>query len=141
MRTLEVRDSAINNHGCFTLVPVRKRQRVATYRGELVKGKRLIARRLRAQTAAGDVKIISLTDDVAIDAAVGGDATAFINHSCEPNAFMRVVPGNQVMFFALRDIRAGEEITINYRNPEIPPAGECQCGVPRCRSRTKQRRG
>jgi len=81
------------------------------------------------------MKIITLTEGLAIDATVGRDATAYINHSCQPNAFMCIVPGNQVMFFALRDIRAGEEITMNYRNPDIMAVDGCGCGAPPCRSR------
>lgn len=129
LQTLEVRLSKINNYGCFTLAPINKRKKIATYAGELIKGKRQIAARLREQTAAGVMKIITLTEGLAIDASVGGDATAFINHSCRPNAFMRIVPGNQVMFFALRDIQAGEEITMNYRNPDILAADGCGCGA------------
>lgn len=129
LQTLEVRLSKINNDGCFTLVSVAKRKKIATYAGELVKGKRQVAARLREQTAAGVMKIITLTEGLAIDAAAGGDATAFINHSCRPNAFMRIVPGNQVMFFALRDIRAGEEITMDYRTPDILAADGCGCGA------------
>ena len=140
MHTLEVRPSTINNQGCFTLVHVGKRKRIAAYTGELIRGKRRIAERLRAQTATGVVKIIRLGCGTrAIDAEVGGDATAFINHSCAPNAYMREVPGKQVLFFALRDIKAGEEITINYRDPDHPPAPLCWCGAPQCRSRRCQR--
>ncbi len=135
MQTLEVRPSTINNYGCFTLVPVARRKKIAAYAGQLVRGKRQVAARLREQTAAGVMKIITLTEALAIDAAVGGDATAFINHSCQPNAFMRIVPGSRVLFFALRDIEAGEEITINYRNPDILAGDGCGCGAPPCRSR------
>lgn len=113
-----------------------KRKKIASYAGELIRGKRRIAERIEAQAAAGAVKIIRMgCSTLAIDAAVGGDATAFINHSCVPNAYMREVPGNKVMFFALRDIKAGEEITINYRDPHHPPAALCRCGAPQCRSR------
>ena len=135
MQTLEVRPSTINNRGCFTLVLVGKRKQIAAYTGELIRGQRRIAKRLRAQTATGAVKIINLGSGTrAIDAEVGGDATAFINHSCAPNAYMREVPGDRVMFFALRDIAAGEEITIDYRDPEHPPVGGCRCGAPQCRA-------
>lgn len=135
MQILEVRSSAINSRGCFTRAPIVKRKKIAAYAGELIRGKRRIAERLRTQTAAGVVKIIHMgCGTVAIDAEVGGDATAFINHSCQPNAYMREVPGNRVMFFALRDIEAGEEITIDYRDPNHPPADGCRCGAPRCRS-------
>lgn len=138
MQTLETQPSSIRGQGCFTLVLIQKRKKIAAYQGELVRGKRNIAKRLRAQSEAGDVKIITFgCGTVAIDAAVGGDATAFINHSCAPNAFMREVPGSQVMFFALRDIEAGEEITMDYRDPEHPPPGGCRCGAEKCRSKTQ----
>ena len=121
LQTLEVRPSTISGQGCFTLVPLQKRKKIAAYAGELLRGRRRITARRRAQVATGTVKIISFSNDtLAIDAEVGGDATAFINHSCAPNAYMREVPGKQVLFFALRDIKAGEEITINYRDPEHP---------------------
>lgn len=130
---LEVRESAIYGKGCFALVAFAKRRKIAAYMGELLRGKRRIAARLRLQHA---VKIIWLTDDLAIDGAVGGDQTAYINHSCEPNAYMRAAPGNKIIFFALRDIRAGEEITINYRDPAHPEI--CRCGARNCRSKSSR---
>ncbi len=137
MQTLEVRPSTISRHGCFTLVPVGRRKKIATYKGELIRGKREIVKRLRAQSAAGVVMIISLGESIAVDAAAGGDATAYINHSCRTNAFMREVLGSRVMFFALRDIEVGEEITIDYRDPEHPPPDGCRCGAERCRSKKR----
>ena len=73
-------------------------------------------------------------DDTVIDAGVRGNNARFINHSCEPNAYMRSAPGDKVLFFALRDIQAGEEITMDYRDPYHPAAGECRCGSAKCRS-------
>lgn len=122
--------SAIHNDGCFALVPFAKRKKIAAAAGELVKGKRQIIARLREQAAAGVMKIMTLAEALAA-AAVGGDATAFINHSCQPNAFMRIVPGDQVMCFVLRDSEAGEEMTINYRNPDILAVDGCGCGASR----------
>lgn len=130
---LEVRRSSIYGQGCFALVPFARRKKIAAYAGELVRGKRRIQARLREQEA---IKIIQLNDDLAIDATVGADATAYINHSCAPNAYMRIAPGNRVIFFALRDIAAGEEITMDYRDPTHPEV--CRCGAPNCRSRGKQ---
>ena len=126
---LEVRKSYIYGKGCFALTPFPRRKKIGAYAGELLRGKRLINRRLETQSAP---KIISINEELAIDGAAGGDETAYINHSCEPNAYMRAAPGNKVLFFALRDIAAGEEITINYRDPEHPLV--CRCGAPNCRS-------
>lgn len=69
----------------------------------------------------------------------GSDQTAYINHSCEPNAFMRAAPGNRVLFFALRYLAAGEEIKIDYRDKEHPNARDCRCGAIKCRARKEEK--
>lgn len=130
---LEVRESRIYGRGCFTRVARRARKKIALYAGELMRGERRIEARLRRLEAHKEaIKIIRLDDDTAVDGAIGGDETAYINHSCEPNAYMRRVPGDKVAFFALRDISAGEEITMNYRDPNHPRV--CRCGARACRS-------
>ena len=132
--TLEIKPSRICDQGCFTLEPIAKRKKIGVYAGEMIRGERAVRRRQREQEAQGVIKVITLTDALAIDGEAGGDATAYINHSCDPNAFMRVVPGDRVMFFALRDIAAGEEITIDYRSDDHPPPALCRCGAKNCRS-------
>ena len=54
----------------------------------------------------------------------------FVNHSCDNNT--HVVDECDV---ALRDIRAGEEITANYNNDGMSEF-ECLCGVDKCRKIT-----
>jgi SET domain-containing protein len=130
---LEVRESSIYGRGCFALVAFPKRKKIAAYAGELIRGHRRIQARVDTQEV---VKVVWVNDDIAIDGAIGGNETAFINHSCEPNAYMRSAPGNKVIFFALRDIRKGEEITIDYRDPEHPEV--CRCGARKCRSKAKR---
>ena len=60
-----------------------------------------------------------------------------VNHSCTPNCAMFPYRGH-ILYFALRRIFAGEELTISYAlNP--PEADElvlfdtCRCGTPVCR--------
>lgn len=126
---LTVKKSNIFGKGCFALAHLPARKKIALYAGEVVRGSRKIEARLRRQEA---IKIIRIDEDTAIDGAVGGNETAFINHSCEPNSFMRIVPGEKVAIFALRDIRPGEELTIDYRDPDHPEV--CRCGAAKCRS-------
>ena len=45
-----------------------------------------------------------------------------LNHSCTPNAWITIYKGH-TLFFALRKIFAGEEITISYL---LPPTTTCQ---------------
>jgi uncharacterized protein len=130
-----VRKSRIYGRGCFALERFPARRKIAVFAGELVRGRQAVNGRLRRPGS----RVITIGAELAIDGAVRGNATAFINHSCAPNAFMRVVAAEKVAFFALRDIEPGEEITIDYRDPDHPRV--CRCGADKCRSkREKQRR-
>ena len=54
-----------------------------------------------------------------------------VNHSCEPNVGM----GGNVLLVSMRDIAAGEELTIDYALFLGDPAFamECRCGTAACR--------
>lgn len=59
-----------------------------------------------------------------------------INHSCEPNCWI-VNHNGKVYFFALRDIKVGEELTISYLLPPKdktcnPCPHNCKCGSKNC---------
>jgi hypothetical protein len=58
------------------------------------------------------------------------DLMMFLNHSCEPNVGIQ----GQIVFVAMRDIAAGEELTLDYatidHDSEPMP---CQCGAEFCR--------
>jgi hypothetical protein len=57
----------------------------------------------------------------------------YLNHSCDPNSYAHS-QGNWRYLIALRDIPAGEEITIDYAiNNSTGYIGECNCGSQRCR--------
>jgi len=134
---LTVKKSNIYGKGCFALKHFPARKKIELYEGELIKGSRKIQARIREQMESA-VKIITLDKDTAIDGAVGGNATAYMNHSCDPNAFIRIVPGLKVAVFARRDIWPGEELTIDYRDPDHPEV--CRCGAANCRSNRKRSR-
>ncbi len=56
-----------------------------------------------------------------------------INHSGDPNTFIRTVAGVRYVF-ALSDIAAGEEITFDYcLNSSSDTVWACRCGAPNCR--------
>jgi hypothetical protein len=58
-----------------------------------------------------------------------------VNHSCEPNVGM----GGSVLLVSMRDIAAGEELTIDYALFLGDPgfAMECRCGTAACRGVVK----
>lgn len=80
---------------------------------------------------------MSLEPNQLIDATDKGNASRFINHSCDPNCEIqkwRAGGVSSVGIFAIRDILPGEELTFDYQfdrdeNNQIP----CYCGSPNCR--------
>ncbi len=125
---LAIRKSPINGKGCFATVPFKSRQKIAEYTGERISD-------LEAQKRARRRRILRICDidgRFSLDGARGGNGTHYINHSCQPNAYMRTVCGH-VLFFALRDIAPGEEITIDYEQTLHPDSKRCACGAPQCR--------
>ena len=73
-----------------------------------------------------------------VDATMHGNAARFINHSCEPNCYSRVinVDGRKhIVIFALRKIYRGEELTYDYKFPIEDDDNKlhCNCGARRCR--------
>jgi len=125
---LYVGRSAIEGRGCFLAAAVKARHKVAELQGERIshaEGRR----RMRGQRR---IRISDVDDRTAIDMNRRGDATAFINHSCAPNLFLRVQHGHPIVY-ALRDIRAGEELLLDYGDSHHDGKLRCRCGAPNCR--------
>jgi hypothetical protein len=62
----------------------------------------------------------------------------YINHSCDPNTGLKIV-GKNVLLFAIRNIRKGEEITFDYSTSMAEDFWEmdCGCGSGKCRKRIR----
>jgi SET domain-containing protein len=134
-RGLAIRKSKINGKGCFATIPFKHRRKIAEYTGERISD-------LEAQRRARGRRILRICDidgRWSLDGARGGNGTHYINHSCGPNAFMRTISGH-VLFFALRDIHTGEEITIDYGQTLHPDSKRCFCGAKHCRGTINKRR-
>ena len=127
LKRLVVKKSGINGKGCFAAVTLPARKKVGEFAGERISN-REAARRV---ALGGAVKICEVDDRWSIDASRSRDATAFINHSCAPNCFSRITRG-RLLFFALREIRAAEELTLDY-TPSQHPGLPCTCGAANCR--------
>lgn len=60
------------------------------------------------------------------------DMSVFINHSCDPNVGFR----GQVVYVAMRDIKAGEELCHDYAMERSDDYSlDCHCGSPLCRGK------
>ncbi|WP_031500094.1 SET domain-containing protein [Bryobacter aggregatus] len=125
---LEVRPSKIHRWGVFALEAIPKGRKVMEYTGKLVsrkEGKR------RAES--NQIHCLFTVDPYwYIDGAEGGSGAEFVNHCCEPSLESRVEK-RQVFYFALRDIQAGEELSLDYHFGKNQERVVCGCGSPKCR--------
>ena len=119
--------SPIEGTGVFAAGKISRRAKIGEVTGEI------ISIRTARRRAKGRCRIclIDLNDTVALD-CTGGNALRHLNHSCRPNAFLRIFR-ERVEVYAQRDIKAGEEITVDYG--ESPHSGgmKCGCGHRECR--------
>jgi SET domain-containing protein len=107
------------------------------------KGKRLSSAEADAHYGPNEktaiVLLFSVDESTVIDAAVGGNAARYINHSCSPNC-EAVMEDGRIFIEARRRIEPGEELTYDYhleldarerrKSAQLYP---CRCGSRRCR--------
>lgn len=124
---LTVGPSTIDGQGVFAAEPIPARRKIGEVRGEPVSLQEAAARS-RGQAR---IMMIAVSARRAIDASRSTDALRFINHSCRPNATLKLNQG-RAEFYALRDIAAGEELTADYGPTHHQGRLRCRCGAPRC---------
>ncbi len=121
---------ALTGLGLFATRPIRKRTKIAEYRGPLLTGKTAE----RAETR-GNRYLFEINSRWTIDGKSRKNIARYANHSCNPNADPIIVK-RRVFISALRDIKPGEEITYSYGNDylrNVIGKSNCKCG--RCRRR------
>lgn len=125
---VEKRVSAIHGRGLFAREPIA--------RGEIVvvKGGYVMTRAQRDEVSLelGPAEI-QITEDLHIGPVTSEQrerGMMHLNHSCEPNLGLQ----GQIVFVAMRDIAAGEELTIDYAMTDDEPYEmPCDCGAETCR--------
>jgi SET domain-containing protein len=124
---LAINESTIEGKGCFSSVQFKRGRKIAEYRGEKISDAEANRRANRRK-----LRICAINNRWSLDGSRGGNGTHYINHSCEPNAYMKILHGH-ILFIALRDIKPGEEITIDYESTLHSDRKRCSCGAPSCR--------
>ena len=127
---VDVRASPIDGQGAFAAEAIPGRRKIGELRGEAIAAQEA-QRRAKGQ---GRIMIVAVSERRAIDASNSSDPLRFTNHSCRPNACLRVRQG-RVEFYAMRDLAVGEEITVNYGETHHQGRLRCRCGVPGCGGR------
>jgi SET domain-containing protein len=124
---VSVQASPIDGQGVFAAEPVPRRRKIGEIRGESIS---VDEARIRA-TRSERIMIVELSARRAIDFSRSADPMRYTNHSCAPNARLSIING-RVEFYALRDIAAGEELTVDYGETHHEGRLTCRCGAPDC---------
>ncbi|XP_020265667.1 uncharacterized protein LOC109841184 isoform X2 [Asparagus officinalis] len=140
---LVVYKSGIHALGLYTSQLIARGAMVVEYVGEIV-GLRVADKREIEYQSGRKVQYKSacyffrIDKEHIIDATRKGGIARFVNHSCQPNCVAKVISvrnEKKVVFFAMRDINPGEEITYDYHfnsedeGQKIP----CYCNSKNCR--------
>lgn len=130
--------SPIHGRGLFCKRNIEAGEMVIEYAGTVIRAV-LTDKREKYYDGKGIGCYMFRIDDFdVVDATMQGNAARFINHSCEPNCYSRVinVDGRKhIVIFALRKIYRGEELTYDYKFPIEDENSKlhCNCGARRCR--------
>ena len=126
--SLVIRRSEIHNAGCYTKAAIKKGTQIVEYTGPRL----TVAQANKKYKNAVRTYLFGMDDEkTVID---GEGIAAFINHSCAPNCEPDEIAG-RVWVFALRNIKAGEELTYDYNlyDGEIDDESICHCKAKNCR--------
>lgn len=134
---MRVGPSSVHGLGAFATAVVPKGTLLGFYDGKRYSAKAIDAKAWDDQLTY----LFVLSDGTTIDAGRGGNATRHLNHSCAPNCEATEAyddTGRLVLEFrALRKLKAGEELFIDYRlqadATSVAADYLCACGATTCR--------
>lgn len=123
-----VKQSSIHGNGLFAREPILKGEIVCIKGGYIFNREKL----QQAEKTLGPAEI-QIAENLFIGPLNEQEregAMIFSNHSCEPNIGVQ----GQIVFVALRDIEAGEELTHDWATTDDDDYEmACKCGAPSCR--------
>lgn len=120
--------SKIHGKGLYASENIPARKKIGSLAGEIISRK---TARKKAKNKIS-ISIVELWNGKALDASVHSNQLRYVNHSCQPNTYMRTL-GNHVEFYALRSITTHEELTCNYGATHHDGTKKCLCGAPGCK--------
>jgi len=124
----EVRESPIHGRGLFAKEAIRAGEIVAVKGGHVLTGEEW--RALEPRLGSAEIQIAEDLFIAPVEPEEREGNMLFTNHSCEPN----IAPQGQIVFVAMRDVAAGEELTHDWATTDDGDYEmACRCGQPSCR--------
>jgi uncharacterized protein len=115
-----VKKSGIHGRGLFTSIDIPVDTRIMVISGELISSEECV----RRENEEANVYIFWLDDDSYIDTAMT-KKIKYINHHCDFNCDILDRDESSLYLVAYRNIKKGEELTIDYGYEEIYESCNC----------------
>jgi SET domain-containing protein len=120
--------SKIHRWGIYAAESIPAGRKVIEYTGERI-NRRETKRRADSSEM---IYLFTLDPYWTLDGSVGGSGAQYINHSCDPNLVTRIIKGH-IIYMSAREIKSGEELTVDYRFDKKVERVVCKCGAETCR--------
>lgn len=136
-KQLKFAKSKIHDWGLFALQPIAADDMVIEYVGQMVRPVMADLReRKYEEIGIGSSYLFRVDLETIIDATRCGNLARFINHSCNPNCYAKVITvegQKKIVIYSKQPINVNEEITYDYKFPIEDQKIPCLCGAPQCR--------
>lgn len=116
-----VKYSEIHGNGIFALTDITPDELIMLIQGERISTDECIRREEKENNV-----YIFWNGDHYIDTS-STDKIKYINHDCNPNCYVDDSDADTLALYSAREIKAGEELTIDYGYDEI--YDECNCKI------------
>jgi len=138
-RRIQTRRSGVHGKGVFAVQDIAEGEPIIEYTGEIISWQEAQDRHPHDPAQPNHTSYFHVDEDRVMDASYGGNSSRWINHSCAPNCFADE-QGGRIFITALRNIRAGEELSYDYGliveeryTPKLKAEYPCWCGSANCR--------
>ena len=122
-----VRKSAINGRGLHTLCDLPARRKIGEIPGTRVRNKKA----WKQVSGLEKIFLVALDDEFSLDISKS-NSFKDMNHSCQPNCYLRIING-RIEVYTLRHISAACELTVDYVETPHPKGMPCNCKASNCR--------
>lgn len=127
------RKRGLSGLGLVCTEDIKKGKTIVEYEGRRVND-------ARADTLSNRY-IFEVKKNVNIDGSSRKNLARYVNHSCKPNCDYSIRKSGRVFYYALKKIKAGTELTVDYGKEYfehyIAPHG-CKCGAAKHRHQTRK---
>jgi uncharacterized protein len=138
-RRIQVKRSSVHGKGVFAVKPIAEEEIICEYQGEVISWPEALRRHPHDPSNPQHTFYFHVDENHVIDGGVGGNASRWINHACEPNCEADEID-SRIFIKALKNIQKGEELFFDYalviderHTAKLKKLYACWCGSVQCR--------